>query len=349
MAENKQKRILLVDDEEQVLFVVSESLGKLGVESEIITAKNGEDAFEKIKESFFDLVITDLKMPKMDGIQLTEAIKAFSPETHVIWMTAFGNSSIKAKAQTMDVRHFLAKPLEIADIRKIAAEALESTLERKANEKLPLLADEDGVKTRINQLKNDTDAFAILLITTVGNVLESAGLTKDLDVDTLSALIAGNFMASNQIAQMLGRESNFRLSYHESDQHNIYSYGVGENFLLVTVFGGETRPGVVWFYAQRAAADLAEILSKMDIEDSVSNSLEGVFTEEVEGELTDILEGLWSSDVKLVSQKEALARKPEETAPEKTAAAPSPVEPVETLSYEQAVAQGVIPDNIIQE
>ena len=345
MSENNHKRILLVDDEEQVLFVVSESLSKLGAEAEIITASNGEEALEKIKEKFFDLVITDLKMPKMDGIQLTEAIKEFSPETQVIWMTAFGNSSMQAKAQTMDVRHFLAKPLDIADIRKIAQEALETTLERKANEKLPLLAGEDGVKSRIDQLKGDTNAYAVLLITTVGNVLESAGLTQDLDVDTLSALIAGNFMASNQIAHMLGRESNFKLSYHESDQHNIYSYGVGENYLLVTVFGGETRPGVVWFYAQRAAADLTEILSKMDIEDSVNNSLEGVFTEEVEGELSNILDSLWSSDADEPVKEKVPVKKSAQAKPQKKEKV-APVLPVETLSYEEAVAQGVIPSNI---
>ena len=339
MSENNQKRILLVDDEEQVLFVVSESLGKLGAEAEIITAGNGEEALEKIKESFFDLVITDLKMPKMDGVKLTEAIKAYSPETQVIWMTAFGNSTIKAKAQTMDVRHFLSKPLDIADIRKIAQEALETTKERKAQEKLPLLSGEDGVKVRIDQLKTDTDAYAILLITTVGNVLEASGLTQDLDVDTLSALIAGNFMASNQIAKMLGRESNFKLSYHESDQHNIYSYGVGENYLLVTVFGGETRPGVVWFYAQRAAADLEKILSKMDIEDSVNNSLEGVFTEEVEGELSSILDNLWASD-KETTPKKKIAEKTK--VPKKKETPPAPAKPVETMSYEEAIAKGFI-------
>ena len=346
MSENNHKRILLVDDEEQVLFVVSESLGKLGTEAEIVTAGNGEEALEKIKESFFDLVITDLKMPKMDGVKLTEAIKAFSPETQVIWMTAFGNTSIQAKAQAMDVSHFLAKPLDIADIRKIAQEALDTTMERKAQEKLPLLSGEDGIKTRMDQLKNDTSAFAVLLITTVGNVLEASGLTQDLDVDTLSALIAGNFMASNEIARMLGRESNFKLSYHESDQHNIYSYGVGENYLLVTVFGGETRAGIVWFYAQRAAKDLAEILSKMNIEDSVNNSLEGVFTEEVEGELSNILDSLWASDEKpkpKPKQKSLIDKKTTKTSEEKVL---PPADPVETMSYEEAVAQGLIPSNI---
>lgn len=336
MSENNLKRILLVDDEEQVIFVVSESLGKLGAEAEIVTASNGEEALEKIKESFFDLVITDLKMPKMDGVQLTEAIKSISPETQVIWMTAFGNSAIQAQAKEMDVRHFLAKPLDIADIRKIAQEALQSTRDRRAEEDVPKLSGADGISKRIAQLRSDVGAFAVLLITTAGNLVEAHGLTKELDASTLAALIAGNFLASNQIAQMLGRESNFRLSYHESDQHNIYSYGVGKRFLLVTVFGREVKPGVVWFYAQRAASDLADLVEKAKIDEVVDNSLDNLFTDKVQDELSDILEGLWVSDAK----NPVAAKK--ETPP----AAPPKITPVETMSYEEAVAQGLIQKDI---
>ena len=344
MAEKNLKRILLVDDEEQVIFVVSESLGKLGAEAEIVTAANGQEALERVKESFFDLVITDLKMPKMNGIRLTEAIREISPETQVIWMTAFGNKETKAQAESLSVSHFLAKPLDIADIRKIAQEALQNTAERRAKENVPQLSDSDGIKERIDQLKKDVSAFAVLLITTAGNIVETTGLTKELNADTLAALIAGNFLASNEIAQMLGRESNFRLSYHESDQHNIYSYGVGKRFLLVTVFGREIKPGVVWFYAQRAATDLADLLEKADIDDSIDNSLDKLFTEEVQGELSNILESLWETgDPKSKLEKTAKTQ----TAKEKNAKEqPSAFVDVETMSYAEAVAQGLIPGNI---
>lgn len=334
MTEQSIKRILLVDDEDQVIFVVSESLGKLGAQAEIVAASNGEEALEKIKETFFDLVITDLKMPKMDGVQLTEAIREISPETQVIWMTAFENKETQAKAEELAVSHFLAKPLDIADIRKIAREALQNTMAQRAKENAPQFSDSDGIKERIKRLKNDVNAFAVLLITTAGNIVETTGLTKDLNADTLAALIAGNFLASNEIAQMLGRESKFRLSYHESDQHNIYSYGVGKRFLLVTVFGREIKPGVVWFYAQRAASDLTDTLKNVGFDDSIDNSLDNLFTDEVQGELGDILESLWNvEDSKATSQRFTKKQ------------APVPAD-VQTMSYEEAVAQGLISGNI---
>ena len=68
------KRILVVDDEEQVVSVLRDSLRKLGQDYEIVTAQNGYDALEVVKKTSFDLVITDLKMPGMNGLELTEAI-----------------------------------------------------------------------------------------------------------------------------------------------------------------------------------------------------------------------------------------------------------------------------------
>ena len=85
---NCNKRILLVDDEERVLFVLSSSLKKLGDDVEIVTAANGWEAWQMAQRSPFDLLITDLSMPVMDGIELTRAIKALYPQTAVVWITA---------------------------------------------------------------------------------------------------------------------------------------------------------------------------------------------------------------------------------------------------------------------
>ncbi len=349
MPDSNVKRILLVDDEETVLFVIRESLEKLGLEADIIAVTSGREALSKVEKYAFDLVITDLKMPEVNGFQLTEGIRALSPETPIIWMTAFGNQYVQEKAQAMNVRHFLSKPLDITDIRKIAREAIESAQKHKVKEKPLSLPGEDAIWKRISQLKTDTNAFAILLITLVGNVIESAGVTQDLDVNTLSVLIAGNFMASNQIARMLGRDSNFRLSYYESDRHNIYSYGVGENYLLVTVFGRETRPGVVWFYTQHAADDLANLIATTKMADPVGDSLEGLITEQVETELNAILNTFWGTDVSTQNPEEtATQNKRIVSAKKKGIQSAHQATPVsaDTMSYQDAIRQGLIPEDI---
>jgi len=123
------KRILVVDDDEQVLFVFHDALIRLGSDYEIVTAGSAQAALEKVRESPFDLIITDLRMPDMDGVALTEALRAFNSGVSVIWMTAFGCHRLKAEAARLAVYRCLDKPLEIREIRKTAREALETVRE----------------------------------------------------------------------------------------------------------------------------------------------------------------------------------------------------------------------------
>ena len=346
MATNKHKRILLVDDEKQVLFVVRESLKRLGTHCEIITAHDGYEALTFYQESPFDLVITDVKMPGMDGIRLTEAVRAIDPQIPVIWMTGFGNETIREEARRMEVQYFLAKPLDIADIRQIAREALDVAKHQQTREALSPVHS-DGLQERMSRLRNDTGAYAVLLITAAGNPIETVGVTQNLDVPTLSALVAGNFLAAHEIAKMLGRESSFKLSYHESDQHNIYAYGIGKNYLLVTVFGSGTRTGVVWFYTQQAASDLEEIISEVDIDEAVDNTLGHLFTKEVENELNNLLTSVWgeASPVPTNETQSQLAPKGRSTSASPSASAKSP-SPAALLSFDEAVAKGIVQNDI---
>ena len=122
-----RKRILIIDDEVNVLFVMHDALAKLGDEVEIVTAQSGHEAMRKAIEMPFDLVITDLRIPDLDGVELTRAIKTLNPETVVIWMTAYGYHTVSDAAVRLMVYRCLDKPVEVAEIRRIVREALEST------------------------------------------------------------------------------------------------------------------------------------------------------------------------------------------------------------------------------
>ena len=122
------KRILLVDDDDLVLFAVSEGLQLANGSYEIVTATNGYEALGVLTEFSFDLVITDIKMPQMSGVQLTQEIRSLNLDIPVVWMTAFSSQELKEQAHRMRVYRFLAKPMEVADIRQIAKEALETAV-----------------------------------------------------------------------------------------------------------------------------------------------------------------------------------------------------------------------------
>jgi len=119
------KRILVVDDDERVLLVFHDALVKLGSEYEVVTAANGRVGLEKAKEASFDLIITDLRMPDIDGIAFTEAVRALDSVATVIWVTAYGCHKLKADAARLAVYRCLNKPVEIREIRETARQALD--------------------------------------------------------------------------------------------------------------------------------------------------------------------------------------------------------------------------------
>lgn len=123
------KRILIVDDEEQVLLGLQEALEVLDGRYEVSVARGGVEAMQKVCQVPVDLVITDIRMPGMDGIDLTQAIRAQSPATAVIWMTAYGGGEIGTAARRLGVRRCLDKPLRVDSIRRVVRQLLEDLSE----------------------------------------------------------------------------------------------------------------------------------------------------------------------------------------------------------------------------
>ena len=107
----KHQNILLVDDEQDILTTMKMFLKGEGVE--VQTAINAYDALEIIRSSSVDLVITDLKMPGMDGVQLLQMIKERDDGIPVIVMTGHSDSSdAQALVTAYRVAGFLSKPFE---------------------------------------------------------------------------------------------------------------------------------------------------------------------------------------------------------------------------------------------
>nr|MCU0604834.1 sigma-54 dependent transcriptional regulator [Desulfobacterales bacterium] len=102
--------ILIVDDEKNYLLVLSAVLEDEGYE--VLTAPDGAEALEIQKSSDLDLVVTDMKMPGMDGIELLEQIKARDPDLPVIMMTAHGTVDKAVEAMQKGAYSYILKPFD---------------------------------------------------------------------------------------------------------------------------------------------------------------------------------------------------------------------------------------------
>lgn len=104
----EKKRILVIDDESIVRISCKKILSPEGFDVEL--ASDGYEAIELIKKQTYDIIITDLKMPKMDGLEVLEWIKKNSPSSKVIVITGFSTPEIAEKAIATGATRYLEKP-----------------------------------------------------------------------------------------------------------------------------------------------------------------------------------------------------------------------------------------------
>jgi len=109
-----QERILVVDDEEIIRQSLSFILKSEGYAVE--EASNGREAYEKVKEDSFDLILSDLEMPEMKGIELLEEIKKLNIKSSVIIITAFGSLDTAIKALRSGASDYILKPVEFDEL-----------------------------------------------------------------------------------------------------------------------------------------------------------------------------------------------------------------------------------------
>lgn len=122
--------ILVVDDEEMVRYVLTEKLCESGFSA--TAAVDGQSALELFRESAFDAVLLDLKMPGMDGIETLKELRRLDPNIPVIMVTAFGDIATAVEAIKLGADDFVEKPPQISRIVVTLRRAIEkATLERK--------------------------------------------------------------------------------------------------------------------------------------------------------------------------------------------------------------------------
>lgn len=120
------KNVLIVDDDSVTRGLLSRVLKPHSKDFQVLTAVNGKDAVEMINKEKINLIITDLQMPEMDGLQLILHINKNHPEIPVFVMTAFGNSEIKSKIDSLGTFKYFEKPLNIDIITECIFEELDS-------------------------------------------------------------------------------------------------------------------------------------------------------------------------------------------------------------------------------
>lgn len=258
------RRILIVDDEPKVAFSLQASLESLERNYQVVCAETGESALTEMDREPFDVVITDLRMPGMSGLELMQRVKETHPETRTILITAYGSDDVEAETRRLNVYRYFTKPFHIQDLTAAVEEAMEKGTPSVPGPWMPSGELLERLTQRLSDLRYEVGAQCILLATLTGQLVAKVGALEDILPSTLATLMSRGFIAAPEINRHLNQERSFNLHYHEGTRYDLYAANAGDRFFLTLVFDrrmGASRIGMVWLYTKRALQDLLAMIA----------------------------------------------------------------------------------------
>jgi DNA-binding response OmpR family regulator len=118
----KNRAVLIVDDQKNIRLTLSEALLSLGVE--VDAASSGEEGLTKVKEREFSLILLDLKMPGMDGMEVLRRVREIRPDIRIIIITAYGTIESAVEAMKLGASDFIQKPFTPEEIRELVTRVM---------------------------------------------------------------------------------------------------------------------------------------------------------------------------------------------------------------------------------
>ncbi len=170
-------RLLVIDDEEMALTNLEHILKKQGYD--IVTSNSGPAGLELVRSRTFDIVITDLRMEKVDGMKILEECRQFNPSCEVIMITGYATVDSAIEAMKKGAYHYIAKPYRIDEVRKTVAEAVEKIRLKKENFQLK------------EDLKRFKDAGEVKIITKDQAMIKILQIATQIAASDCNVLITG--------------------------------------------------------------------------------------------------------------------------------------------------------------
>lgn len=157
-------KILLIEDEASIRRVLTKILSEESKDYEVTEAEDGLAGMEKIKNEDFDLVLCDIKMPKMDGVEVLEAIKKIKPEVPVVMISGHGDLDTAVNTMKMGAFDYISKPPDLNRLLNTVRNALDrkelvaenTRLKKKVSKNYEMIGD----SPEINQIKDMIEKVA---------------------------------------------------------------------------------------------------------------------------------------------------------------------------------------------
>ncbi len=248
-------RIIIVDNDHRVSNTLRTNLQLSGQSFTIVDTPSGEEALLELSRGGVDLLVTDLILPGISGLELLEKAKKASPDSRAIIVT--GNPSVEARdrAEELGVIAFLTKPLRTSHFLEAVSRALE--LQGKGAHAAE--EEREFIAQWLMAMQSELDAEATFLLDNRGEIIVEAGEIDAVDLRMALPSLMSAFEAGLEISNVLQKEVPANFMYFDGESYDYYQASVGADHVLVIVFEskkGAKQIGAVLQYSRKAATDL---------------------------------------------------------------------------------------------
>lgn len=260
------KRILLVDDQREVTRFLRSALETLNREDIIVEVPSGEEALLEIGRGGADLLVIDVRLPGISGLDVVRRLRRANARAPVIVISGVADARLEAEAQNLGVLAFLRKPLNVNVFLPLAQRVLEAPTG--ALEAPPPENDQPAISERLSILRRDLGADAVFLVDMQATIAVRAGDITDIDLDPLMAEVVTAMIASLNISRMVGGLIPTNIHFFDGDEYDVYAVNVGQYYSIVIVFDGERgtgQMGPVMRYGRQCADDLLNSLVMLGV------------------------------------------------------------------------------------
>ena len=119
-------RVLIVDDEKRLAYFLGQTLQLDFPECQVDTAYSGEEALSSLASHAYDLIIADVRMPGVSGMELIKGVRYLDAEVPIILLTGYGSASLRREAATLGVNHYVDQPFDVDSLISTVSQLLPS-------------------------------------------------------------------------------------------------------------------------------------------------------------------------------------------------------------------------------
>lgn len=236
---SEQQRVLIVDDHKEIRTTLRANLEALEAPLDIVDVPSGEEAILEAVGEDIDLMIADVGLPGLSGLELLEKVKVHSPQVKIILVTGLEDEDIRRKVADAGTDAFFLKPVKIPELLRSVRRCLglkPESMEEQDREPLPeeLLGEE--VDARIQDLRGELGAISIIILSQEGEVAAKSGGLPDAVYEThvLPELVE-TFKHVNAVTTFLNLDQPHSHWYFSGEKYDLFWTHISSEYGMLVV------------------------------------------------------------------------------------------------------------------